>query len=182
VRGHDNTGVTDRVVNQLLTELDGVEALEGVAVLATTSRPDLVDPALLRPGRIDRLVYCGLPSMPDRLEVLRALAVGAGLEGVESALPVVAATTEGFTGADLMGVMSAALTEAAREAADGDGDRTDVGCRVEPRHLDAALARTSKSLSADAIAEFDSYHAPFRGGGGGGRRIVNVGTKVGVLG
>lgn len=53
-RGHDNTGVTDRVVNQLLTELDGVEGLEGVFVVAATSRPDLIDAALLRPGRLDR--------------------------------------------------------------------------------------------------------------------------------
>ncbi|KAK9802910.1 hypothetical protein WJX73_005371 [Symbiochloris irregularis] len=57
-RGHDSTGVTDRVVNQLLTELDGIEGLQGVIVLAATSRPDLIDAALLRPGRLDRLLYC----------------------------------------------------------------------------------------------------------------------------
>lgn len=61
-RGHDSTGVTDRVVNQLLTELDGVEGLQGVTVIGATSRPELLDPALLRSGRIDRLVECGLPS------------------------------------------------------------------------------------------------------------------------
>uniref|UniRef100_A0A8D1IL83 Peroxisomal biosis factor 1 n=1 Tax=Sus scrofa TaxID=9823 RepID=A0A8D1IL83_PIG len=60
-RGHDNTGVTDRVVNQLLTQLDGVEGLQGVYVLAATSRPDLIDPALLRPGRLDKCVYCPPP-------------------------------------------------------------------------------------------------------------------------
>ena len=49
-RGHDSTGVTDRVVNQLLTQMDGVEGLEGVYIIAATSRPDLIDPALLRPG------------------------------------------------------------------------------------------------------------------------------------
>jgi peroxin-1 len=60
-RGHDSTGVTDRVVNQLLTQLDGVEQLDGVYLLAATSRPDLIDPALLRPGRIDRFIYIGYP-------------------------------------------------------------------------------------------------------------------------
>lgn len=60
-RGHDNTGVTDRVVNQFLTQLDGVESLSGVCVLAATSRPDLLDPALLRPGRLDRQLLCPLP-------------------------------------------------------------------------------------------------------------------------
>jgi SpoVK/Ycf46/Vps4 family AAA+-type ATPase len=58
--------VTDRVVNQLLTELDGVEGLRGVCVLAATSRPDMVDPALLRPGRLDRMVLCDLPGLADR--------------------------------------------------------------------------------------------------------------------
>eukprot|EP00953_Heterococcus_sp_UTEX-ZZ885_P027590 14785-Heterococcus_DN1.PRE.4 len=57
-RGSDNTGVTDRVVNQLLTFLDGVEGLVGVYVLAATSRPDMIDPALLRPGRLDKQLYC----------------------------------------------------------------------------------------------------------------------------
>lgn len=60
-RGHDSTGVTDRVVNQLLTQMDGVEALEGVWVVAAASRPDLLDPALLRPGRIGSLIHCSLP-------------------------------------------------------------------------------------------------------------------------
>lgn len=65
-------GVTDRVVNQLLTELDGVEGLRGVCVLAATSRPDMIDAALLRPGRLDRLLYCGPPSSErERLEVRR---------------------------------------------------------------------------------------------------------------
>lgn len=53
--------MTDRVVNQLLTQLDGVESLTGVCVLAATSRPDLLDPALLRPGRLDRQLLCALP-------------------------------------------------------------------------------------------------------------------------
>ena len=60
-RGHDSTGVTDRVVNQLLTQLDGVEGLDGVYILGATSRPDLIDPALLRPGRLDKSLYCGMP-------------------------------------------------------------------------------------------------------------------------
>lgn len=64
-RGLDSTGVTDRVVNQLLTELDGVEALEGVAVLAATSRPDLVDPALLRPGRLGEARTCCCDVLPN---------------------------------------------------------------------------------------------------------------------
>ena len=68
-RGNDSTGVTDRVVNQLLTQLDGVEGRQGIVVLAATSRPDLVDPALLRPGRLGKRLFCPLPNERERLEV-----------------------------------------------------------------------------------------------------------------
>ena len=67
-RGADSTGVTDRVVNQLLTELDGVVGMEGVAVLGTSSRPDLIDPALLRPGRLGTCaVNAELKKIDERL-------------------------------------------------------------------------------------------------------------------
>lgn len=69
ISGHDSTGVTDRVVNQMLTEMDGAQGLDGVYVLAATSRPDLIDPALLRPGRLDKAILCDMPSYQDRLEV-----------------------------------------------------------------------------------------------------------------
>lgn len=60
-RGNDSSGVMDRVVNQLLTQMDGVEECTGVFIVAATSRPDLLDPALLRPGRIGHILYCQLP-------------------------------------------------------------------------------------------------------------------------
>lgn len=75
-RGHDNTGVTDRVVNQFLTQLDGVEVIEGVYVLAATSRPDLVDPALLRPGRLDKCLFVGIPNREERISVRLPLRFG----------------------------------------------------------------------------------------------------------
>lgn len=61
-RGSDQTGVTDRVVNQFLTQLDGVDVIEGVWVIAATSRPDLIDQALLRPGRIGVKLLCPIPT------------------------------------------------------------------------------------------------------------------------
>ena len=61
--------MTDRVVNQLLTEMDGAQGLDGVYVLAATSRPDLIDPALLRPGRLDKALLCDMPDEEDRLDV-----------------------------------------------------------------------------------------------------------------
>ncbi|BBN13818.1 peroxin-1 [Marchantia polymorpha subsp. ruderalis] len=109
-RGHDNTGVTDRVVNQLLTELDGVEALNGVFVFAATSRPDLLDAALLRPGRLDRLLLCDFPTLEERLAILDVLARKLPMAD-DVDLHVVASLTEGFSGADLQAVLSDAQLE-----------------------------------------------------------------------
>ncbi|NWX82467.1 PEX1 factor, partial [Nothoprocta pentlandii] len=110
-RGHDNTGVTDRVVNQLLTQLDGVEGLQGVYVLAATSRPDLIDPALLRPGRLDKCLYCPPPDQTSRYEILKALSHSLSLAN-DVDLQYVAAKTEHFTGADLKALLYNAQLEA----------------------------------------------------------------------
>ncbi|KAH8922700.1 AAA-domain-containing protein [Atractiella rhizophila] len=99
-RGHDSTGVTDRVVNQMLTQMDGAEGLEGVYVLAATSRPDLIDPALLRPGRLDKSIICDMPNYEDRLDILVACSRKVKLaEDVD--LSIYASRTEGYSGADL---------------------------------------------------------------------------------
>jgi peroxin-1 len=103
-RGHDSTGVTDRVVNQLLTQMDGAEGLEGVYVLAATSRPDLIDPALLRPGRLDKSLICDLPSHEDRVDILKAHAAHFHLND-DVDLNWVADECEDFTGADLQAIL-----------------------------------------------------------------------------
>ncbi|RLE58543.1 MAG: AAA family ATPase, partial [Thermoprotei archaeon] len=95
-----DSGVTERVVSQLLTELDGLERLEGVVVIAATNRPDIIDPALLRPGRFDRVIYVPPPDEKARLEILKVhtrkmpLAPDVNLEEI-------AKKTQGYTGADL---------------------------------------------------------------------------------
>ncbi|KAF2434973.1 AAA-domain-containing protein [Tothia fuscella] len=121
-RGHDSTGVTDRVVNQLLTQMDGAEGLSGVYVLAATSRPDLIDPALLRPGRLDKSLECGMPSLGDRIEILQAVSsnVRIGSE-VEGRWEEVAQRTEGYSGADLQALVYNAQLEAVHDVL-GDGD------------------------------------------------------------
>ncbi|KAK8618635.1 hypothetical protein V6N13_132621 [Hibiscus sabdariffa] len=113
-RGHDNTGVTDRVVNQFLTELDGVEVLTGVFVFAATSRPDLLDAALLRPGRLDRLLFCDFPSPLERLDILTVLSRKLPLAS-DVDLDTVAHVTEGFSGADLQALLSDAQLAAVHE-------------------------------------------------------------------
>ncbi|TVY22528.1 Peroxisome biosynthesis protein [Lachnellula hyalina] len=123
-RGHDSTGVTDRVVNQLLTQMDGAEGLSGVYVLAATSRPDLIDPALLRPGRLDKSLICDLPSREDRIDILQALGRKLTLSPeVLSALPSIASRTEGYSGADLQALIYNAHLEAIHDVL-GDQDHS----------------------------------------------------------
>lgn len=118
-RGHDSTGVTDRVVNQLLTLMDGAEGLSGVYVLAATSRPDLIDPALLRPGRLDKSILCDFPSPEERVDIIRAIGKKAKLsEAVlksDEDLAEIARRTDGFSGADLQALISNAQLEAIQD-------------------------------------------------------------------
>jgi peroxin-1 len=130
-RGHDSTGVTDRVVNQLLTQMDGAEGLSGVYVLAATSRPDLIDPALLRPGRLDKSLICDLPNNEDRIDILRALGKKLKLShevqnGPEGGLQEIARRTEGYSGADLQALVYNAHLEAIHDVL-GDQDHSDIG-------------------------------------------------------
>lgn len=113
-RGHDSTGVTDRVVNQLLTQMDGAEGLDGVYVLAATSRPDLIDSALLRPGRLDKSIICDMPSLQDRIDILKCVSASMQLqEDVD--LEFVASKTAGFSGADMQGLGYNAYLKAVHE-------------------------------------------------------------------
>lgn len=124
-RGHDSTGVTDRVVNQMLTQMDGAEGLEGVYVLAATSRPDLIDPALLRPGRLDKSLLCDMPTTADREDILRAVSKKLHLQSsISSRLSDIAARTEGFSGADLQALMYNAHLEAIHDLL-GDSKSSD---------------------------------------------------------
>ncbi|WFC94586.1 Peroxisome biosynthesis protein pex1 [Malassezia brasiliensis] len=103
-RGHDSTGVTDRVVNQMLTQMDGAEGLDGVYVLAATSRPDLIDSALLRPGRLDKSLLCDMPNRDDRLDILRAISRKVHVHPSVN-LAHWAERTAGFSGADLQALL-----------------------------------------------------------------------------
>ncbi|KAH3954719.1 peroxin [Parastagonospora nodorum] len=129
-RGHDSTGVTDRVVNQLLTQMDGAEGLSGVYVLAATSRPDLIDPALLRPGRLDKSLLCDMPGLEERIDILRAVTLKLNLapslltsDTSGSNLREIARRTEGYSGADLQAVVYNAQLEAIHDVL-GDADLT----------------------------------------------------------
>ena len=109
--GHDEK---EQTLNQLLVEMDGFSKNEGVIVLAATNRPDILDPALLRPGRFDRQIHVGRPDVKGREEILKVHAKGKRLDGTVN-LKTIARATAGFTGADLSNLLNEAAIMAARE-------------------------------------------------------------------
>jgi peroxin-1 len=154
-RGHDSTGVTDRVVNQLLTQMDGAEGLSGVYVLAATSRPDLIDPALLRPGRLDKSLLCDFPTLEDRLDIIRALAqkvkVADEVWQSEEDMLELGRRTEGFSGADLQALVSNAQLEAIHDVLN---DREHTPSSNTTRRGAAAKKPTVSSSSARDFVQF----------------------------
>ena len=108
--GHDEK---EQTLNQLLVEMDGFGKNEGVIVMAATNRPDILDPALLRPGRFDRQIHVGVPDVKGREEILKVHAKGKRI-GDDVDLGVVARATSGFTGADLSNLLNEAAILAAR--------------------------------------------------------------------
>ncbi|XP_034401751.1 peroxisome biogenesis factor 1 isoform X1 [Cyclopterus lumpus] len=153
-RGHDSTGVTDRVVNQLLTQLDGVEGLQGVYVLAATNRPDLIDPALLRPGRLDKSLYCPPPDLEAREEILKALSNGIAL-AADVDLEQLAAATEQFTGADLKALLYNAQLEAVHNSMGSSTPRELTSGSDSDMSLSSMIFPNNSSGSDDSVGDGD---------------------------
>ncbi|KAB1912034.1 AAA family ATPase [Micromonospora sp. AMSO31t] len=151
VRGQANDGgTTDRVVAALLTELDGVEALRNVVVVAATNRPELVDPALLRPGRLERLVYVPPPDGPARAEILRAAARHVPL-APDVDLTALGAELDGFSAADCAALIREAALAAMRESL--------AASTVTAAHVEAARSRVRPSLDPVQLAHLEAYAA-----------------------
>ncbi|MEM4481996.1 MAG: AAA family ATPase, partial [Desulfurococcaceae archaeon] len=152
VRGSDPSGVIDRIVNQLLTELDGIQPLRRVVVIAATNRPDLLDPALLRPGRFDKLVYVPPPDYKARVEIFKVHTRKTPL-GEDFNLHELAKRTEGYTGADIAAVCKEAAMYALRESFTKAGSLQVV--KVEMRHFLEALNSIPPSLSKSDVEMYD---------------------------
>ncbi|WFF07444.1 AAA family ATPase [Micromonospora sp. WMMD1076] len=149
VRGQaTDGGTTDRVVAALLTELDGVEALRNVVVIGATNRPELVDPALLRPGRLERLVYVPPPDGPARTEILRASARDVPL-APDVDLDALGAELGGFSAADCAALIREAALAAMRESLEAS--------TVTAAHVEAARTRVRPSLDPVQLAHLESY-------------------------
>ena len=117
--GGDAGGAGDRVLNQILTEMDGMNAKKNVFIIGATNRPDQIDPALLRPGRLDQLIYIPLPDEPSRLAILEAALRKSPIDPSVD-LGFLAKNTHGFSGADLTEICQRAAKLAIRESIEAD--------------------------------------------------------------
>jgi transitional endoplasmic reticulum ATPase len=143
-----DSGVADRVVAALLTELDGVEPMREVVVLGATNRPELVDPALLRPGRLERRVYVPPPDAEARAAILTASSKNTPLAS-DVDLTQVASTLDGYSAADCAALIREAALTAMRESLEAR--------EVTAAHLDAARKTVRPSLDPGQLAALEAY-------------------------
>ncbi len=143
-----DSGVADRVVAALLTELDGVEPMREVVVLGATNRPELVDPALLRPGRLERRVYVPPPDAEARTAILVASSKNTPL-AVDVDLAAVASTLDGYSAADCAALIREAALTAMRESLEAR--------EVTAAHLEAARKKVRPSLDPAQLATLEAY-------------------------
>ncbi|KAK2197725.1 bifunctional ATPase [Babesia duncani] len=165
IRSSESNQATERVVNQLLTELDGIQNREHVYVVAATNRPDIIDPAMLRPGRLERLMYVPLPNTEGRLDILQKLTIEIPLDaGID--LKWIAQNTPGYSGADLALLVREAGTAAVSEATmrlmqentcmHPNVDAPPDAC-LTMQDFKIAISRTFPSVKQDQINFYESF-------------------------
>ncbi|PSQ07676.1 AAA family ATPase [Halobacteriales archaeon QS_6_71_20] len=160
-----DSGVSERVVSQLLTELDGLETLEDVVVIATTNRPDLIDSALLRPGRLDRHVHVPVPDEDGRRKVFEVHTQHKPLAD-DVDLETLARRTDGYVGADIEAVIREASMNASREfvrsvSPEEVGDSLG-NVRVTMAHFERALEAVNPSVTEETRERYEEIERRFQ--------------------
>ena len=151
--GYADSGVTERAVSQLLTEMDGIAVLEDVVVIGATNRPDILDPAILRPGRFDRLIYVPPPDEKARLEIFKIHTRNMPLaEDVD--LEQLAKMTQGYSGADIEAVCREAAMNALRRDIKAE--------KVTWADFEKALAKVGPSITPDVEKWYRSFAQRFK--------------------
>ena len=142
IRGSgDDSKVTERVISQMLTEMDGLQALNGVVIIAATNRPDIIDPALLRPGRFDKSILIGPPDKESRIAIFNIHMKGKPLDD-DVNVEELAEKTDGCTGADIAAICNEAVMTAVRELVASGSIPTDDelrACKVKMQYFISAI-------------------------------------------
>jgi AAA family ATPase len=147
-RKNEGSSVADRVLAQLLTEMDGVEMLKDVLIVAATNRPDMIDKALLRPGRIDRMIYVPLPSDETRKEIFQ-INFRKTLVASDVCLEQLVSETQGFSGAEVVALCQEAALCAMHENISVE--------KVSFRHFQQALKTISPQMQPSTVASYERY-------------------------
>jgi transitional endoplasmic reticulum ATPase len=152
--GSSDSGVTERLVNQLLTSMDGLESMEGVVVIAATNRPDIIDSALLRPGRFDRLVLVSVPDRDTRLQVFKVHTKRMPLKNVD--LGKLADATKNYVGADIESLCREAAMQALR--------KDPAAKEVTMANFEAAMSVVKPSVTEQIIKYYDGIKEKIESG------------------
>src|SRR5437016_707911 len=162
--GGGDAHVTERVISQFLTEMDGLEELRNVVIIAATNRPDIIDSALLRPGRFDRLLFVPPPDLEARRQIFKIHTRKTPL-GEDVNLDELAKRTDGYTGADIASVANTAVMLSLREHISKSKDPEDAkkrakGLKVAKRHYDEALQKI-KPMSSEELKMYERFSQQF---------------------
>lgn len=179
--GGGSSEAGDRVINQILTEIDGVGARKNVFVIGATNRPDILDPAVIRPGRLDQLIYIPLPDLKSREAIFKAALRKAPIDP-EVDVEVLARSTHGFSGADISEICQSASKLAIREAILAEEDRRkkveageleeDEGkmdeneMLITKKHFNFAMSKARRSVSEKDLALFEEFAEKQKAGRG----------------
>ena len=151
--GYADSGASERVISQLLTEIDGIETLQNVLVIAATNRPDMLDPAVMRPGRFDRLIYVPSPDFESLKEIFKIHADSMPLSK-DVSLDELARKAQGYSGADIEAICREAAMNALRE----DVDATEVS----RQDFDEAMERVGPSIAREDDAWYQKFSKRLR--------------------
>lgn len=173
----------DRVINQILTEIDGVGARKNVFVIGATNRPDVLDPAIIRPGRLDQLIYIPLPDLKSRIAIFKAALRKAPVDANLN-IEVLARSTQGFSGADIAEIVTSASKLAIREAImateerkakiesgeveEVDGESNEIAGKmlIGKSHFNFAMSRARRSVSEKDLALYEEFSQKQQAGRG----------------
>ena len=146
--------VGDRILAQMLTEMDGIEQLKDVIVVAATNRPDMIDSALMRPGRLDRVVYVPLPDLATRLKIFdihtRKKPLSSDID-----LQVFASKTEGYSGAEIVAVCNEAALAALEEVIESSEKEP----KILLKHFEKGLQTVKPRLNQSLLKIYDDFRA-----------------------
>jgi transitional endoplasmic reticulum ATPase len=165
----DAGGAADRVINQILTEMDGMTAKKNVFIIGATNRPDIIDPAILRPGRLDQLIYIPLPDLPSRIAILKAALRNSPI-AKDVDLEYIGKKTPGFSGADLTEICQRSCKLAIRESIEKDiqfrkehpdsmdtDEAPDLVPEITKAHFEDAMKYARRSVSDNDIRKYEMF-------------------------